>query len=86
MQIALDPLAKPTSDLAALVIVVGLLFGVLSVAAVASIREDCKTDTAYLITESGAFLVTESGERLIVDETRKCDLVAGPFRMPMWRW
>ncbi|BDV36532.1 hypothetical protein [Methylocystis iwaonis] len=85
MQIAGQLAAGHELSRAVLVFVVALLIGLLTLAAVASMRTDCSTENTYLGTQDGSYLVTENGERMIIGQEQQCHLLAGPFRLPLWR-
>jgi hypothetical protein len=64
-------------------LVVVAFFGLLSLAAVLTMRVECRND--YLLAESGGYLLYESGERIAL-HSKQCRVVVGRLRLPLPAW
>jgi hypothetical protein len=64
-----------------------LFFGLLSLAAVREVREDCRSEPQYLMRNSGGYVGRNSGGRIRLEQDRQqCQLVAGDVRVPLLAW
>jgi hypothetical protein len=64
-----------------------LLAGLLTLAAVATMRVDCRVEQEILTSDTGVLLTDESGNLLVTGrEEKRCDLMVGATRVPWLRW